>query len=287
MSNIHIKNLTATGDGSSDHIFSINNSVFSLENLSLSNAGEHGIWIGNSTGEFDNLTSSNNKEDGIAASQSRIEMRDSVISGNEGDGIELDQASSLELRSSTISSNEDEGIDVEGSSYLKVRDSTISNNDDKAIKIDEGSVLEVKDSTITGKSGKNAIAGFNKSIMIISEDDGSTVISTTNSDAIYLRNSHGEIREGVVVSATGTNWASGIELWGSSIRIEEGATVNGTQDGGSVVGHMYSTIEISHGSTVSLPVWCGNDNTTTVALMSSGSNYSSATIGNNCKTLRF
>ena len=288
MSNIHIENLTATGDGSSsDNIFNINSSVFSLKNLSISNSGEHGIWIGNSTGEFDNLTSSNNKEDGIAASQSRIEMRDSVISGNEGDGIELDQASSLELRSSTISSNEDEGIDVEGSSYIKVRDSTISNNDDKAIKIDEGSVLEVKDSTITGKSGKNAIAGFNKSIMIISEDDGSTVISTTNSDAIYLRNSHGEIRDGVVVSATGTNWASGIELFSGSINIKEGATVSGTQDGGSVVGHMYSTIEISHGSTVSLPVWCGNDNTTTVALMSSGSNYSSATIGNNCKTLRF
>ena len=123
--------------------------------------------------------------------------------------------------------------------------------------------------------------------MLLSEGDGSTVISTTNSDAIYLRNSHGEIRDGVVVSATGTNYASGIELWGSSINIEGGATVSGTQDGGSVVGHMYSTIEISHGSTVSLPVWCGNDNTTTVALMSSGSNYSSATIGNNCKTLRF
>jgi parallel beta-helix repeat protein len=261
--------------------------VFSLRNLSLSNAGEHGIWIGNSNGEIDNLTSSNNKESGISAQRSRIELRNSVISGNEGDGIKLDQASSLELRSSTISSNEDEGIEVEGSSYIKVRDSTISNNDDKAIEIDEGSVLDVKDSTITGKSGENAIAGFNKSIMILSEDDGSTVISTTNSDAIYLRNSHGEIRDGVVVSATGTNYASGIELWGSSINIEEGATVSGTQDGGSVVGHMYSTIEISHGSTVSLPVWCGYDNTTTVALMSSGSNYSSATIGNNCKTLRF
>jgi len=287
MSNIQIKNLTATGDGSSGHIFSINNSVFSLENLSLSNGGEHGIWIGNSTGEIDNLTSSNNKESGIVANRSRIRVENSVFSDNDNDGIKLDQASSLELRSSTISSNVDEGIEVEGGSYIKVRDSTISNNDDDAIQIDEGSVLDVKDSTITGKSGKNAISGFNKSIMILSEDDGSTVISTTNSDAIYLRNSHGEIRDGVVVSATGTNYASGIELWGSSINIEEGATVSGTQDGGSVMGHMYSTIEISHGSTVSLPVWCGNDNTTTVALMSSGSNYSSATIGNNCKTLRF
>ena len=289
MSNIEIKNLTATGDGSSsDNIFNINSSVFSLKNLSISNAGEHGIWIGNSTGEFDNLTSSNNKQAGIAASQSRIEMRDSVISGNEDDGIELNQASSLELRSSTISSNSDEGIEVEGNSYLKVRDSTISNNDDDAIKINEGSVVDVRDSTITGKAGESAIVGYNNSTLILNEgSSGTTLISSTNADAIYLRNSHGEIREGVVVSATGTNWASGIELWGSSIRIEEGATVNGTQDGGSVVGHMYSTIEISHGSTVSLPVWCGNDNTTTVALMSSGSNYSSATIGNNCKTLRF
>ncbi len=288
MSNIHIKNLTATGDGSSGHLFSINNSVFSLENLSLSNGGEHGIWIGNSTGEFDNLTSSNNKEDGISANRSRIRVENSVISGNEDDGIKLDQASSLELRSSTISSNEDEGIEVEGGSYIKVRDSTISNNDDKAIKINEGSVLDVGDSTITGKSGKNAIAAFNKSIMILSEDDGSTVISTTNSDAIYLQNSHGEIRDGVTVSATGdNNYPSGIELWGSSIKIEEGATVSGTQNGGSVAGTMHSTIQISHGSTVSSPVWCGYDNTTTVALMSSGSNYSSATIGNNCKTLRF
>ena len=124
--------------------------------------------------------------------------------------------------------------------------------------------------------------------MFLNEGDGTTVISTTNSDAIYLRNSHGEIRDGVVVSATGnSNYPSGIELFSGSINIKEGATVSGTQDGGSVVGHMYSTIEIEHGSTVSSPVWCGYDNTTTVALMSSGSNYSSATIGNNCKTLRF
>jgi parallel beta-helix repeat protein len=261
--------------------------VFSLKNLSLSNAGEHGIWIGNSTGEFDNLTSSNNKESGIGASQSRIELRNSVISGNEEDGIDLDQASSIELRSSTISSNSDRGIEAEGRSYIKVRESTISNNDDSAIQINEGSVLDVKDSTITGKSGKHAITGFNKSMMFLNEGDGTTVISTTNADAIYLQNSHGEIRDGVVVSATGTNYASGIGLnqW-SSINIEGGATVSGTQDGGSVSGSMYSTIQISHGSTISSPVWCGNDNTTIVALISSGSNYSSATIGNNCKTFR-
>ena len=133
-----------------------------------------------------------------------------------------------------------------------------------------------------------AIIGDNKAVLMIEEDSGSTVISTTNRDAIYLKNSHGEIRDGVVVSATGdNNYPSGIELFGgSSINIEGGATVSGTQNGGSVVGTMHSTIEIQHGSTVS-SVLCSNDNTTTVALMSSGSNYSSATIGNNCKTLRF
>ena len=145
-SNININGLTATGDSSTaENLMQLDSSVFSLRNLSLSSAGEHGIWIGNSNGEIDNLTSSNNKESGISAQRSRFRVENSVISGNEDDGIKLDQASSLELRSSTISSNEDEGIEVEGSSYIKVRDSTISNNDDKAIEIDEGSVLDVKD----------------------------------------------------------------------------------------------------------------------------------------------
>ena len=93
-----------------------------------------------------------------------------------------------------------------------------------------------------------------------------------------------------MVSGTGenNNHPSGIELnAGSSINIEQGATVSGTQDGGSIVGQMLSTIEISHGSTVSSPVWCGTDNTTTVFLMSQSGNYPSTTIGNNCKTLRF
>ena len=290
MSNIEIKNLTATGDGSSsDNIFNINSSVFSLKNLSISNAGEHGIWIGNSTGEFDNLTSSNNKQAGISASQSRIELKNSVISGNEDDGIELYQASSLELRSSTISSNSDEGIEVEGNSYLKVRDSTISNNDDKAIKINEGSVVDVRDSTITGKAGKNAIVGYNNSTLILDEgSSGTTLISSTNADAIYLKNSHGEIRDGVTVTGTGSNYASGVELFqGSSIRIEEGATVNGTDSGGAISGAIYSRLEIDHGSTISGSVWCGLDNTTMVTLYSNNGSYSSATIGNNCKTTRY
>ena len=119
-------------------------------------------------------------------------------------------------------------------------------------------------------------------MMFLAEDDGTTLISTTNADAIVLINSHGEIRGGVTVTSN----TKGIGLSaGSSINIEQGATVSGTQNGGSVVGTMHSTIEIQHGSTVS-SVLCSNDNTTTVALMSSGSNYSSATIGNNCKTFR-
>jgi len=289
MSNIEIKNITATGDGSLNYVFNIDNSVFKLKNLSLSGAGYSGIWIGNSTGEFDNLTSSNNKQAGISASQSRIQMRDSVISGNENDGIELNHASSLELRSSTISSNEDEGIEVEGNSYLKVRDSTISNNDDDAIKINEGSVVDVRDSTITGKAGESAIVGYNNSTLILDEgSSGTTLISSTNADAIYLKNSHGEIRDGVTVTGTGSNYASGVELFqGSSIRIEEGATVNGTDSGGAISGAIYSRLEIDHGSTISGSVWCGLDNTTMVTLYSNNGSYSSATIGNNCKTTRY
>ena len=119
--------------------------------------------------------------------------------------------------------------------------------------------------------------------MLLNEDDGSTVISTTDADAIYLRNSHGVIQDGVTVTSN----TKGIHLAISSINIEEGATVNGSSNGGSIVGQMLSTIEISHGSTVSSPVWCGTDNTTTVFLMSQSGNYPSTTIGDNCKTLRF
>ena len=108
------------------------------------------------------------------------------------------------------------------------------------------------------------------------------MISTTNSDAIHLQNSHGEIRDGVEVSATGTNWASGIELWGSSINIQEGATVNGTQNGGSIVGSMRSTIEIATGSTVSSPIWCGSDGRTMVIAPGFTDNSSSLTVGNTC-----
>jgi len=219
--------------------------------IALSSAGGNGIYFHNSDGEIDNLTSSNNKENGIAANRSRIRVEDSVISGNEEDGINLYQASSLELRSSTISSNSD-GIAGEENSTIKVRDSTISNNSDRGIKFEEGSVLVIKDSTISGVSGKQAILGDNKAVLMIEEDSGSTVISTTNNDAIYLRNRSGEIGDGVVVSSTGTNNAKGIQVdIVSSINIQKGATVNGTQSGGSIVGTIRATIEIAHGSTVS------------------------------------
>jgi hypothetical protein len=258
MSNIEIKNLTATGDGSSGHIFNIDNSVFSLKNLSLSNAGYNGIYIQNSGGEIDNLTSSNNNGHGLRAYLSRIQIKNSVISGND-DGIRLNGASDLVLKSSTI-----------------------SNNSDVAIQFEEGSLVHIYDSTISGVSGKQAILGDNKVLLMIAEDSGSTVISTTNTAAIYLRNSSGEIGDGVEVSSTGTN-AVGIQLdSGSSIKIEDGATVNGSTNGGSIVGSMRSTIEIATGSTVSSPIWCGSDGRTMVIAPGFTDNSSSLTVGNTC-----
>jgi hypothetical protein len=258
MSNIHIENLTATGDGSSGNIFNIDNSVFSLKNLSLSNAGYNGIYIQNSGGEIDNLTSSNNNGHGLRAYLSRIQIKNSVISGND-DGIRLNGASDLVLKSSTI-----------------------SNNSDVAIQFEEGSLVHIYDSTISGVSGKQAILGDNKVLLMIAEDSGSTVISTTNTAAIYLRNSSGEIGDGVEVSSTGTN-AVGIQLdSGSSIKIEDGATVNGSTNGGSIVGSMRSTIEIATGSTVSSPIWCGSDGRTMVIAPGLTDNSSSLTVGNTC-----
>ena len=163
-----------------------------------------------------------------------------------------------------------------------LKSSTISNNSDVAIQFEEGSLLEIVDSTISGVPGKQAISGDNKVLLMIAEDSGSTVISTTNTGAIYLRNSSGEIGDGVEVSSTGTN-AVGIQLdSGSSINIQEGATVNGTQNGGSIVGSMRSTIEIATGSTVSSPIWCGSDGRTMVIAPGFTDNSSSLTVGNTC-----
>ena len=287
MSNIKINNLTATGDGSTDKaLMEFNKSVGSLYSLSISNSGGDGLQFYNSDIAIDNLTSSNNKGNGLDAGMSRIQIKNSVISGNEDDGIDLEQASSLELRSSTISSNLDNGLDVVGNSYILVRDSTISNNSDEAIQFEEGSLLDIQDSTITGVSGKQAILGDNKVLLMISEDSGTTLISTTNANAIYLSNSLGEIRDGVTVTSDTT----GIGLsMNSSLRIEEGATVNGSSNGGSIVGSVRSTINIETGSTISSPIWCGEAGTTMVRAGNqdpdNASNYifnAGTTVGNTC-----
>jgi len=259
MSNIAINNLTATGDGSTeDSIMELNKSKFSLKNLSLSNSGGEGLNFHISEGDIDNLTSNNNNGHGLRSYLSRIQIKNSVISGN------------------------DDGIRLSGASDLVLKSSTISNNSDVAIQFEEGSLVHIYDSTISGVSGKQAILGDNKVLLMIDEDSGSTVISTTNTAAIYLRNSSGEIGDGVEVSSTGTN-AVGIQLdSGSIINIQEGATVNGTQNGGSIVGTMRSTIEIATGSTVSSPIWCGPDGRTMVIAPGLTDNSSSLTVGNTC-----
>lgn len=287
MSNIYIKNLTATGDGSSDDIFNISMSVFSLENLSLSSAGGNGIYFHNSDGEIDNLTSSNNKESGIVANRSRIRVENSVFSGNEEDGINLYQASSLELRSSTISSNTDEGIEAEENSTIKVRDSTISNNSNEAIIFGDGSNLYIKNSTISAVSGKQAIHGYNNAVLKILEDSGSTVISTTNNVAIRLsHNSTGQIGSGVEVTSTGTN-GYGVQVSrGGLIRIDSGATITGDSSRNSIDGIGGAKIDIDYGATVQSVV-CASDNQTMVFLNGSSGNYPSPTIGSYCITVKY
>ena len=290
MSNVFIRNFTGVGNGSLDRdVMVFSYSTGAIENVILSNGGNSGLGVHNSNLEIDNLTSSNNQRDGISASRSKMEVRDSVFSGND-DGIDIDEGSSLYIRSSNISSNSDDGIEIEGNSVAKIRDSTtIASNSDNGIKVAQGSLVEIEDSTVSGVSGKNAIVGYNNAILILDESsNGTTLISTTNADAISLRNSDGEIRDGVVVSGTGSsNYPSGIALYqGSYIKIEGGATVTGTQDSGSIVGNLHSTIEIEHGSTISHDVWCGMDNTTMVTLLSNNGNYSPATMGNNCRTSR-
>ncbi len=282
MSNMQIHNFSATGDGSTDteYILGIYKSNSYLVNLSISNSGEQGIDMDDSDVEFDNLTSSNNKESGVSADRSRIKMKNSVISGNKGDGISIDENSSLEMRSSTITSNVDEGIKVEGNSRLMVRDaSSITNNGDAAIQINEGSSIYVKDSTITAISAKNAIRAYNRSSIILSEGSGTTLISTTNADAIQMQSSHGEIRDGVTVTSDTT----GIYLGRNSfISIEDGATVNGSSNGGSIVGSARSIINLENSSTISSPIWCGTGGTTTVIATGIVDNSSSLTIGNSC-----
>ena len=185
MSNIYIKNLTATGDGSTDKaLMAFNKSVGSLYSLSISNSGENGLHFNNSESTIDNLTSKNNKGDGISAWRSRITVKNSLISANLDEGIELNSGSNLSLESSTISSNSDDGIEAYENNYIFVNKSTISSNSSEAIAYGEGSFLHVRDSTISGVSGENAINGGNNAVLKITEDSGSTVISTTNTGAI-------------------------------------------------------------------------------------------------------
>jgi hypothetical protein len=275
MSNIYIKNLTATGDGSTDKaLMEFNKSVGSLYSLSISNSGGDGLQFYNSDIAIDNLTSSNNKGNGLDAGMSRIEIMNSVISGNEDDGIDIGNGSSLSVKSSTISSNLDDGIAVRTGSYANIRDSTtISNNTDDGIRVSEGSILEIENSTITGKAGEKAIVGYNNSTLTLTESSsGTTLISTTNANAIYLINSFGEIRDGVTVTSDTT----GIGLiMNSSLRIVEGATVNGAISGG-----WRSTIDIENASTISSPIWC--DSGTQTILIIDNATSQGKTIGNTC-----
>ena len=64
---------------------------------------------------------------------------------------------------------------------------------------------------------------------------------------------------------TVTSDTTGIYLGRNSfISIEDGATVNGSSNNGSIVGSVRSTINIETGSTISSPIWCGEAGTTMV-----------------------
>jgi len=287
MSNININNLTAIGDGSTaENLMRLDSSVSYLTNLSISNSGKNGLQLNNSESSFDNLTSNNNKGDGISAWRSRITVKNSLISGNEDEGIELNSGSNLSLESSTISTNSGDGIEAYENIYIQVIDSTISNNNSEAIAYGEGSFLRIKDSTISGVSGVNAISGSDNAILKITEDSGSTVISTTNNVAIRLsHNSTGQIRSGVQVTSSGTN-GYGVQIsTGGLINIESGATITGDSNYDSIDGILGAKIDIDYGATVQSVV-CASDNQTMVILNGSSGNYPSPTIGANCITVK-
>jgi hypothetical protein len=310
LSNIAISDLTATGDGSTEEsLVVINQSSSIFENLNISNSGNDGIESDQSVIHVDKLTAKNNqgdgidansttltvnnstisdnKGDGISASRSRITVKNSVISGNEDDGIELNSGSNLSLESSTISSNSDDGIEAYENNYIFVNKSTISSNSSEAIAYGEGSFLHVRDSTISGVSGENAINGGNNAVLKITEDSGSTVISTTNNVAIRLSyNSSGQIRSGVQVTSTGTN-GYGVQVSrGGLIHIGSGATITGDSSKDSIDGILGAKIDIDYGATVQSVV-CASDNQTMVILNGSSGNYPSPTIGSNCITVKY
>ena len=310
LSNIFISDLTATGDGSTEEsLVVINQSSSIFENLNINNSGNDGIESDQSVINIDNLTAKNNqgdgidansttltvnnstisdnKGDGISASRSRITVKNSVISGNEDEGIELNSGSNLSLESSTISSNSDDGIEAYENNYIFVNKSTISSNSSEAIAYGEGSFLHVRDSTISGVSGENAINGGNNAVLKITEDSGSTVISTTNNVAIRLsNNSSGQIRSGVQVTSTGTN-GYGVQVSrGGLIHIGSGAIITGDSSKDSIDGIGGAKIDIDYGATVQSVV-CASDNQTMVFLNGSSGNYPSPTIGSNCITVKY
>ena len=257
-----------------------------MYNSTIEESSEHGLRFSDSQSYIDNLTSKNNKGDGISAWRSRITVKNSIISGNADEGIELNSGSNLSLESSTISSNSDDGIEAYENIYIQVKDSTISNNNSEAIAYGEGSFLDIQDSTISGVSGVNAINGGNNAVLKITEDSGSTVISTTNNKTIVLSsNSSGQIRSGVQVTSTGTNGYGVAVSKGSLINIESGATITGDSNYASIQGGFGSKIDIDYGATVQ-SVLCGNDNQTMVILNGSSGNYPSPTIGSNCITVK-
>jgi len=141
--------------------------------------------------------------------------------------------------------------------------------------------------TISGVSGVNAISGSDNAILKITEDSGSTVISTTNNVAIRLsHNSTGQIRSGVQVTSTGTN-GYGVQVSrGSLIHIKSGATITGDSSKDSIDGILGAKIDIDYGATVQSVV-CASDNQTMVFLNGSSGNYPSPTIGSNCITVKY
>jgi hypothetical protein len=136
-------------------------------------------------------------------------------------------------------------------------------------------------------SGENAISGSYNAVLKITEDSGSTVISTTNNVAIRLSyNSSGQIRSGVQVTSTGTN-GYGVQVSrGGLIHIGSGATITGDSSKDSIDGIGGAKIDIDYGATVQSVV-CASDNQTMVFLNGSSGNYPTPTIGSNCITVKY
>ena len=283
-SNINIKGLTATGDGTSvNNLITLDDCVSDLRNLNLSNSGESGLKLNNSESYIDNLTSKNNTENGINAWRSKIKLKNSKVSGNKDDGINISSGSLFTVESSTISSNGDTGLSAFMNSNLRLKKSSVTANTNKAIRFGEGSYLEVSESTVTGASGKVAINGNDDAVLKIGEDSGSTVISTTNNSAVSLNYlSSGQIRSGVEVSSTGGTSSTGVCISrGSLINIESGASISGDSFASSIFSDMDSKVDIEYGAVVA-SVKCGNDNQSMVILNDSDGNYPSTETASNC-----